>query len=73
MSRMFLYKSVHEKSTKHRQWLDKVLVQWAATFASYIKGDDQSFSLPAKMKCLPQYFYYLRKGALVRRLGISVD
>jgi hypothetical protein len=43
------------------------------TFAGYIKGDEQSFTLPKTMKALPQYVYHLRRSQLIKKFGISLD
>lgn len=56
-----------------RTWIDKMLVKWAGVFGQYVENDSSSFSLPEKMKYLPQFFYYFRRNAVFRRKGLSVD
>lgn len=73
ITRLFLHKVETEHRKKMRSWLDRMLVKWASVFASYIKGDEDSFALPNKMKFLPQFVYYLRRTPLFRRAGISLD
>ena len=73
LCRLYIHKSLYEEKRNYRLWLDKILLQWASVFANYIKGDERSFSLPAKMKYLPQYLYYFRRTNIFRREGISLD
>lgn len=73
LGRLFLHRIDKEYKKLVRAWIDKVLVKWASVFASYIKGDEESFSLPDKMKFLPQFVYYFRRTPFYRRAGISLD
>ena len=73
LAKLFIHRVKHEFKKNIKAWLDKLLVKWASVFASYIKGDEESFCLPEKMKFLPQFIYYFRKSAIYRRTGISLD
>jgi protein transport protein SEC23 len=73
LARWYLYKAVYEPKANLRQWLDKLLIRWVAYFATFEKGDTDSFVLPETMKYLPQYLYHFRRNAVVRRSGLSLD
>jgi protein transport protein SEC23 len=70
---MSINKMLYEEQKNIRQWLDQLLVKWAQNYANYIKNDESSFSLPLKMKRLPQLIYHLRRSHFVNRFGISLD
>ena len=39
IAKLYLFKLENEFKRNLRTWLDKLLIKWASTFASYIKGD----------------------------------
>jgi protein transport protein SEC23 len=73
LARWYLHKVAFEPKSNLRQWLDKLTIRWASFFATYIKGDIESFILPNKMKFLPQFVYHFRRNPIFRRVGLSLD
>lgn len=73
LARYSVHKALIEEQKNLRQWLDSCLCKWASNFASFIKGDVTSFSLPETMRSFPQYMYHLRRSNFVNRFGSSLD
>ena len=44
------------------RWLDQQLIKLVSKFASYKKGDIDSFSLPNEFSLFPQFMFYLRRS-----------
>lgn len=62
-------KSMEVDSVAVIRWLDRSLIQIMRKFSNYRKGDKASFQTAQELFLLPQFFYYLRKGSLVRKFA----
>lgn len=56
-----------------RHWLDNTLCKWAEMMAEFRRGDLDSFKLLDCIKAFPQFIYHLRRNAIVRKSGLSLD
>ena len=56
-----------------RHWLDNTLCKWAGMLGEFRRGDAESFKLRDCLKAFPQFVYHLRRNAVVRRSGLSLD
>lgn len=55
------------------RWLDRTLINIMKKYSQFRKGVVESFQVCEELYLLPQFFYYLRKGNLVRKFATSVD
>lgn len=51
------------------RWLDRSLISIVKKFSQYRKGSKEGFQVCEELYLLPQFFYYLRKGNLVRKFA----
>lgn len=54
-------------------WLNSVLIKFVRNFATFTKGNKNSFNIPEEISLIPQFMFYFRKSYFVQKIGISVD
>jgi protein transport protein SEC23 len=54
-------------------YLDRTLIRFCRKFATYNKGDPQSFNLGASFANLPQFLYHLRRSPFMSTFNSSPD
>jgi protein transport protein SEC23 len=68
-SKLAARKSMEVDSVAVIRWLDRTLIQIMRKYSNFRKGDKASFQTATELYLLPQFFYYLRKGSLVRKFA----
>lgn len=73
LAKLAAAKAREQSTDELRHWLDNTLCKWAETLAEFRRGDSDSFKLPDCIKAFPQFIYHLRRNAVVRKSGLSLD
>lgn len=73
LAKLATTKSPELPAEELRHWLDNSLCKWAEVLGEFRRGDLDSFKLRDCVKAFPQFIYHLRRNAIVRKSGLSLD
>jgi len=73
MARYAVWKTENEEPADVVKWVDRSLIRFAKSFATFRKDDPASFQLGEEFSVFPQFMYHLRRSNFLQTFNASPD